>query len=135
MGCLKLMKYRTMREKGVEDELAGWRFEINILIWMRIVLYYCCIYYHDYLVKYFKYTSVAIKLQGVGFGFLFFANALSQVIGNRMNDYFSIASVLLWTASVYAFVPMIVGKIINNVISTIRFVTSMLGYALSLLWM
>ncbi len=134
-GGLKLMKYRTMREKGVEDELAGWRFEINILIWMRIVLYYCCIYYHDYLVKYFKYTSVAIKLQGVGFGFLFFANALSQVIGNRMNDYFSIASVLLWTASVYAFVPMIVGKIINNVISTIRFVTSMLGYALSLLWM
>ena len=134
-GGLKLMKYRTMREKGVEDELAGWKFEINILIWMNIVLYYCSIYYHDYLVKYFKYTSIAIKLQGVGFCFLFFVNALSQVVGNRMNDYFSVASILLWTASFYAFDPKIISKIINNAISTIRFVTSMLGYALSLLYM
>lgn len=134
-GGLKLMKYRTMREKGMDDELAGWKFEINILIWMRIVLYYCCIFYHDYLVKHFKYTSIAIKLQGLGFCFLFFVNALSQVVGNRMNDYFSVASILLWTASIYAFNPKIIGKIINNVISSVRFVTSMLGYALSLLYM
>lgn len=134
-GGLKLMKYRTMREKGMDDELAGWKFEINILIWMRIVLYYCCIYYHDYLVKHFKYTTIAIKLQGLGFCFLFFVNALSQVVGNRMNDYFSVASILLWTASVYAFVPMIIGKIVNNIISIVRFVTSMLGYALSLLFL
>ena len=134
-GGLKLMKYRTMREKGIDDELCGWKLEINILIWMRIALYYCCIYYHDYLVKHYKYTSIAIKLQGVGFCFLFFANALSQVVGNRMNDYFSVVSILLWTASIYAFFPMLIGKIINNIISTIRFVTSMLGYALSLLYM
>jgi hypothetical protein len=87
------------------------------------------------LVKHFKYTSVAIKLQGVGFGFLFFANALSQVVGNRMNDYFSVASILLWTASVYAFTPYIVGKIVNNAISTVRFVTSVLAYGLALLYM
>lgn len=134
-GGLKLMKYRNMREKGMDDELAGWKLEINILIWMNIVLYYACIYYHDYLVKHFKYTSVAIKLQGLGFCFLFFVNALSQVVGNRMNDYFSIASVLLWTASFYAFYPAILSKIISNAISTLRFVTSMLGYALSLLYM
>ena len=134
-GGLKLMKYRTLREKGIEDHLEGWKFEINMLIWLRIVLYYCCIYYHDYLVKHFKYTSIAIKLQGVGFCFLFFANALSKVVGNRMNDYFSVASILLWTASVYAFYPKIVGKIINNIISTFRFVTSMLGYALSLFYL
>ena len=134
-GGLKLMKYRTMREKGMDDELCGWKFEINILIWMRIVLYYCCIFYHDYLVKHFKYTSVAIKLQCVGFCFLFFVNALSQVVGNRMNDYFSVVSILLWTASVYAFFPILIGKIINNIISAVRFVTSMLGYALSLLYL
>ena len=134
-GGLKLMKYRTMREKGLEDDQAGWRLEINILIWMNIVLYYTCIYYHDYLVKHFKYTTIAIKLMGVGFCFLFFVNSLSMVVGNRMNDYFSVASVLLWTASFYAFSPTIVSKIISNTISTIRFVTSMLGYALSLLWM
>lgn len=134
-GGLKLMKYRTMREKGLDDELAGWKLERNLLIWMNIVLYYACIYYHDYLVRHFKYTTVAIKLQGVGFCFLFFVNALSQVVGNRMNDYFSIASVLLWTASVYAFSPIIAGKIVNNFISTIRFVTSVLAYGLALLLM
>lgn len=134
-GGLKLMKYRTMREKGIDDELAGWKLERNLLIWMNFVLYYACIYYHDYLVKHYKYTSIAIKLQGVGFCFLFFANALSQVVGNRMNDYFSVASVLLWTASVYAFSPLLFGKIVSNVISTIRFVTSVLAYGLALLLM
>lgn len=134
-GGLKLMKYRDLNKHGDEDNQAGWKFEANILIWMRIVLYYCCIYFHDYLVKHFKYTSVAIKLQGVGFCFLFFANSLSQVLSNRMNDYFSIASILLWTASVYAFSPYIAGKIVNNVISTIRFFASMFGYALALLFL
>lgn len=135
LGGLKLMKYRTMREKGLEDELAGWKLNSNLLIWMNIVLYYACIYYHDYLVKRFKYTSVAIKLQGVGFGFLFFVNALSMVVGNRMCDYFSVASVLLWTASVYAFTPIIIGKIVNNVISAIRFVASVVAYGLALMFM
>jgi hypothetical protein len=135
LGGLKLMKYRTMREKGIEDELAGWKLGSNLLIWMNIVLYYACIYYHDYLVKHFKYTSVAIKLQGVGFIFLFFVNALSMVVGNRMCDYFSIASVLLWTASVYAFTPIIIGKIINNAISAVRFVASVLAYGLALMFM
>ena len=135
LGGLKLMKYRTMREKGIEDELAGWKLSSNLLIWMNIVLYYACIYYHDYLVKHFKYTSVAIKLQGVGFIFLFFVNALSMVVGNRMCDYFSIASVLLWTASVYAFTPIIIGKIINNAISAVRFVASVLAYGLALMFM
>lgn len=135
MGGLKLMKYRTMKEKGLEDEQAGWKLQINILIWMNIVLYYASIYYHDFLVKHFKYTTVSIKLQAVGFVFLFFANSISQVLGNRMNDYFSVASILLWTGSIYAFTPRLLSKLISNTISTIRFVTSMLGYALSLLWM
>lgn len=135
LGGAKLMRYRQLNEKGLEDDQAGWKFEINMLIWMNIVLYYASIYYHDFLSKRFKYTTIAIKLQAVGFCFLFFVNSLSQVLGNRMNDYFSVASVLLWTGSVYAFQPVILSKIISNVISTFRFITSMLGYALSLLWM
>ena len=134
-GGTKLMSYRTMREKGLEDELAGWKLQSNLLIWMNIVLYYACIYYHDHLAKHFKYTTIAIKLQGVGFCFLFFVDALSQVVSNRMNDYFSVASVLLWTASVYAFTPLLVGKIVSNTISTFRFVASVLFYGLALLFM
>lgn len=135
LGGYKLMKYREMSERGDEEKQAGWKFQINILIWMNIVLYYASIYYHDYLKERFKYTTVAIKLQAVGFLFLFFVNALSAVVGNRMNDYFSVVSVLLWTGSYYAFYPQIVSKIISNAISTFRFVTSMLAYALALLFM
>ncbi len=135
LGGAKLARYRELNEKGLDDLQEGWKFETNILIWMNIVLYYASIYYHDFLKEHFKYTTIAIKLQAVGFCFLFFVYALSKVIANRMNDYFSVASILLWTASFYAFYPKFVSRVINNAISTLRFVTSMLGYALSLLWM
>lgn len=135
LGGLKLMKYRESNEKGLDDELAGWKFEANILIWMNIVLYYASIYYHDFLKEHFKYTTIAIKMQAVGFCFLFFANGFSKVLGNRMNDYFSIVSILLWTASIYAFYPKLLSKVLSNAISTFRFATSMAAYALALLWM
>jgi hypothetical protein len=131
----KLLLYREMRDKGIEDEQAGWPLEINILIWMNIVLYYASIFYSEYLMKHCKYVNVAIKLQAVGFIFLLFFNGMSKVLGNRMNDYFSVVSIILWTASVYAFYPRFFSKIISNIISTFRFVTSMIAYALSLLWM
>lgn len=131
----KLLIYREMRDKGIEDEQAGWPLEINILIWMNFILYYASIFYSDYLMKHCKYVNVAIKLQAVGFIFLLFFNGMSKVLGNRMNDYFSVVSIILWTASVYAFAPRIVGRIVNNIISLIRFVTSVAAYALSLIFM
>lgn len=131
----KLTIYREMRDKGLEDELAGWPMERNLLIWMNFVLYYACIYYHEYLSKYCKYVVIAIKLQAVGFCFLFFVHGFSSVLGNRMNDYFGIATIILWTASVCAITPKFVSRIISNSISTLRFVTSMLLYALSLLYL
>ena len=134
-GLERLMKYREANEMGAEDDLAGWMFESHPLIWMNIVLYYASIYYHDFLKERFKYTTIAIKVQAVGFCFLFFVNSFSKVVGNRMNDYFSIASILLWTASIYAFYPKLLSKLLSNAISTIRFAASMMAYALALLWM
>ena len=130
----KLLLYREMRDKGIEDEQAGWPLEINILIWMNFILYYASIFYSEYLMKHCKYVNVAIKLQAVGFIFLLFFNGVSKVLGNRMNDYFSVVTIILWTASVYAFAPRIAGRIVNNIISFIRFVTSAAAYALSLLF-
>ncbi len=135
LGGEKLEAYRLMRDKGMEDDLAGWPLEINILIWMNIVLYYASIFYSEHLTKYCKYVPIAIKVQAVGFICLFFLHGVSAVLGNRLNDYFSVASILLWTASVYAFYPLVMGKVINNIVSSIRFVTSMLAYALSLYFM
>ncbi len=85
--------------------------------------------------KHCKYVNIAIKIQAVAFIFLLYFNGVSKVLGNRMNDYLSIVNIILWTASVYAFAPRIFSKIINNTISLFRFVTSMIAYALSLLWM
>ena len=135
LGGAKLMAYRELKEKGLENDQAGWALEVNILIWMNIVLYYASIYYQDFLTKHCKYVPIAIKVQAVGFCCLFFLKGVSKILGNRLNDYFSVASIILWTASVFAFYPTLLGKVINNVISSIRFVTSMLAYALSLLFL
>jgi hypothetical protein len=132
-GGAKLEAYRRLKDKGLEEMQAGIHFEGNPLIWLNIILYYACIFYKDYLTKYCKYVPIAIKIQAFAFCCLFFIKGFSMVVGNRLNDYFSVASIILWTASVYAFYPRIIGKIVNNLVSAVRFVASMLIYALSLL--
>lgn len=133
-GGDKLTHYRELKDKGLEDELAGWPLRNNILIWINFVLYTASIYYSELLTKHCKYVPIAIKVQAIGFCFLFFAHGVSAVLGNRMNDYFSIATIILWTASVYAFSPRIVSIAISNFISTFRFVSSVIAYALALLF-
>jgi len=135
MGGDKLVFYRDMKDSGLENDLAGWPIQVNVSIWMNIVLFYACIYYHDFLKPDCKYLTIAIKVQAIGFCCLFFLHGVSAVLGNRLNDYFSVASILLWTYSVRGFVPIIAGKIVNILICAIRFVLSMLFYALSLLFM
>ena len=132
-GGAKLDVYRRLKDKGIEEMQAGIHFEGNPLIWLNIILYYACIFYKDYLTKYCKYVPIAIKIQAFAFCCLFFIKGFSMVVGNRLNDYFSVASIILWTASVYAFYPRFIGKIVNNIVSAVRFVASMLIYALSLL--
>lgn len=134
-GGDKLAIYRNVRDIGNEEELAGIRFERNPIIWMNIILYYVCIYFRDYLTKQCKYVPIAIKLQAVGFCCLFFLKGFSMVVGNRLNDYFSIVSIILWTAAVYVFYPQIIAKVITNIVSSVRFVASVLVYALSLLFL
>lgn len=132
LGGDKLAHYRELKDHGLEDELAGWPLRNNMLIWMNFILYTACIYYSDLLTQHCKYVPVAIKVQAFAFCFLFFAHGVSAVLGNRMNDFFSIASIILWSASIYAFYPRIVGIAISNFISTFRFVASVVMYALAL---
>lgn len=135
LGGPKLVAYRNLKDMGIEEVQSGIRFEGNPIIWINIILYYASIYYKEFLTKYCKYVPIAIKVQAFAFCCLFFIKGFSMVVGNRFNDYFSISSIILWTASVYAFQPQIISKIINNTISTARFVASILIYALSLLSM
>lgn len=135
LGGAKLMRYRELEEQGNSDLQEGWKLERNLLIWLNIMVYYVCIFFHDYLVKHFKYVTIAIKVQALAFCFLFFVNGISKIVGNRMNDFYSVSSILLWTASFYVFYPQLLSKLLSNIISTFRFVTGMIAYALALLWM
>ena len=134
LGGDKLAIYRKFKESGIEDDYAGWSLNINLLLWMNIILYLACIYYSELLTKHCKYVPIAIKFQAIGFCFLFFAHGISAVLGNRMNDLFSIVNIILWTASIYAFCPKIYGIALSNFISTFRFVSSITVYALALLY-
>lgn len=134
MGGDKVAVYRQLKEIGTEDDFAGWPLRNNILIWMNIILYLACIYYSELLTQHCKFVPIAIKIQAIGFCFLFFVHGISAIIGNRMNDFFSIASIILWTASIYAFQPRIYGIALSNFISTFRFVSSIIAYALALLF-
>lgn len=131
----KVLYYREVEEKGNSDLQEGWKLKYNLLIWLNFAVYYVCLYFHDEIVKHFKYVTIAIKVQAYGFCFLFFVYSVSHVIANRMNDFFSVASILLWTASFYVFIPSLLSKLLSNIISAFRFVTSMIAYALALLWM
>lgn len=131
----KVQIYRNMKDSGIEDQQSGWPWEMNVLIWMNIVLYYASIYYHEYLSKCSKYVTIAIKVQAIGFFCMLYLAGFSKVLASRMEGYFSIASIILWVTSIYAFYPRIYGKILNNCLSFFRFFASMLAYALALLWM
>lgn len=135
LGGDKLALYQELKEKGIEEDMAGWPLKTNLIVWTNIVLYMACIYYSDYLTKYCKYVPIAIKMQFLGLCFLFFTHCISDVLANRMNDLFSISTIILWAASVHAFYPSIASKIISNVISILRFSSSMAAYALALLFM
>ena len=76
LGGDKLEVYRGLKDRGVEDDYAGWPLRNNILIWMNMVLYTASIYYSELLNKHCKYVIIAIKVQALAFCFLFFADQL-----------------------------------------------------------
>lgn len=132
VGGEKLALYRELKERGLDEEQGGYPLKYNIVIWLNFLLFYFVLFYEKFLSEKSKYIIIAIKVQALAFCCLFFLNGVTMILSSRLNSYFSIASIILWTYIIYAFQPLIVGKIINTCISALRFVTSMLFYALSL---
>ena len=135
LGGDKLEAYRKLRDMGLEDEQAGWALKGNLVIWMNVCLFYCAIIFRNTLQTACKYSFLAIKVLGLAFVCLFFLHNVSAVLASRLCDYFEVTSIILWTAAVYAFYPVIAGKVIINTVSSIRFVLSMLFYAMAQLTM
>lgn len=131
LGGAKLEYYRELKEYGVDEDQAGYPLKYHVVIWLNIFMYFLSLYYHDYLTTKVKYATIALKTQALAFACLFFLNGVSSVLATRLNNYFSVASIFLWSSFVYLFTPLYVGKIINACLSAFRFVVSALFFALS----
>lgn len=132
IGGEKLQKYREMKEKGLEGDLEGIPFFQDPAIILNILLYYGCLFYHKLLTDKYKYTPIFLKIMGIAFICKLTLGSLSSVLASRLFEYFDIVSIFLWTATVYAFNPVSIGKYIVSFASTIRFLISSLFYVLGL---
>lgn len=132
LGGEKLQIYRTLKEKGKEGELEGIPFYLSPAILLNICLYYGCLFYQQLLTVKYKYFPFFIKIMGIAFICKFTLGSISSVLASRLFEYFDVVSIFLWTASIYAFFPLNIGKCIVNLASTIRFLLSSLFYVLGL---
>lgn len=131
LGGAKMEQYRTLKEYGVDENHAGYPLKYHVVIWLNIFMYLMSLYYHNYLNEKFKFATIALKVQGLGFFCLFFLNGVSAVLATRLNGFFSVASILLWSSFMYLFTPLYIGKLINSSITAFRFIASSLFFALS----
>lgn len=132
LGGDKLQIYRELKEKGIEGDLEGIPFYNDPAILLNICLYYGCIFYRQLLSERNKYFPMLLKIMGLAFICKFTLGNLSSVLASRLFEYFDVVSIFLWTMAVYAFYPIIVGKAIVNLASTVRFATSSLIFVLGL---
>lgn len=131
LGGTKLEHYRRLKEFGLESALAGYPLKVDVGIWMNMLVYMLSIYFSDYLSTKSKHFIIVLKMQAISFTCLLFLHGLSMVLASRLNGYLSVVSVLIWSSFVYLFNPIFVGKVVNACISTFRFITSFLFFALS----
>ena len=132
LGGDKLQMYRELKDKGIEGELEGIPFYRDPAILLNICLYYGCVFYRQTLSECNKYFPMLLKIMGIAFICKFTLGNLSSVLASRLFEYFDVVSIFLWTMAVYAFYPQIVGKILVNLASTVRFLTGVLIFVLGL---
>lgn len=132
-GGNRLAVYRQLKDKGIEDEQAGWIFYKNPLVLTNICLYYGCLIYHRYLTNYDKFLPIMLKIMALAFVCMLTLENISSVLASRLNEYFEIVSIFMWTTAIYAFTPQLYGKILVNVISTARCFACMLFYTIGYL--
>ena len=129
-GGDRLSTYRRLKEAGLEDEYASWAFYVNPVVITNILLYFVVLYFHKILTDKYKYTPIMLKIMCVAFACMLMLGNFSAVLANRLNEYFEIVAIFLWTATIYLFYPIFWGKITVNLISTLRCVACILIYTI-----
>lgn len=132
LGGDRLSAYRKLKEKGIEDDFDSWVFYKNPVILANICLYYGCIYYHKIITQSYRYTPIMLKIMAFAFICMLTLGNISSVLASRLNEYFEIVSIFLWTAAIYAFSPAYYGKILINCISFVRCFIAVFIYALGI---
>ena len=128
----RFVKYRTLKELGREGVLEGVAPYKNIMILINIVLFYVSLYYHKVLTLNYKYVPLLLKILAFAFICRLTMDNISSVLSSRLFEYFDIVSIFLWTAIIYAFSPVYMGKIATNIVSTGRILFSIFIYTLHL---
>lgn len=132
-GGNRLAVYRQLKDKGIEDELAGLIFYKNPIVITNICMYYGCLIYHKFLTDYDKYLPIMIKIMAFAFFCMLTLENISSVLASRLNEYFEIVSIFMWTTAIYAFTPQLYGKILINFVSSARCIACILILTLGLL--
>lgn len=125
-------KYRALKEWGKEGILEGVAAHKNYMILINIVLYYGSLYFHKVLTQNYKYVPILLKILALAFICRLTLDNISSVLASRLFEYFDIISIFLWTAVIYAFIPVYMGKIATNIVSTGRILFSIFIYTLHL---
>lgn len=127
----RFIKYRTLKEWG-EGIFEGVAAHKNYMILINIVLYYGSLYFHKVLTQNYKYVPILLKILALAFICRLTLDNISSVLASRLFEYFDIVSIFLWAAIIYAFIPVYIGKIATNIISTARILFSIFIYTLHL---
>jgi len=132
LGGDRLETYRSLKEWGQEGDLEGVAAHKNFLILINIVMYYGALYYHKVLTQNYKYVPILLKILAFAFFCRLTLDGISSVLASRLFEYFDVVSIFLWTAVIYAFIPVYIGKIATNIVSTGRVLFSIFIYTLHL---
>lgn len=132
LGGDRLEAYRAMKEWGKEGDLEGVTVYKNPMILTNMFLYYLCIWYNKVLSEYCKYIPLLLKIMAVAFFCRLMLDNISSVLASRLFEYFDVVSIFLWTAVIYSFYPIYIGKVFTHTVSSARLFYSMLIYTLQL---
>lgn len=132
LGGNRLKLYKSLKEYGIEGDLEGVAIYKNPMVLTNVCLYFFCLFFHKTLTEQCKYVPILLKIMAIAFLCRLTLDNISSVVSSRLFEYFDVVSIFLWTAVIYAFSPVNIGKIFTHTVSTARLLYSVLIYTLQL---
>lgn len=105
----KIELYENLRDAGFIDEVNVF----NILILIKIVIFYYCMYFYDIIIKHVPCFSICLKLMGISI-FCFLTLTDLPVLAFRISELYGFAEIILFSSIVYTLKPRWAGALITT---------------------